>query len=174
MVSLANKHTIIVIASIAIIAGSLGYSSLNVISAKDLQFSWPNQSFQFTSVIVGKTVNVCNNSDYPATFRQYSFTMIYDKQILGTFTTGSGGFAPHSGGLVSGKFESADEQISNIFLSFMDTEEGGTDVTRIDINKMKIDTKIDTTIFGVIPFSVTHDYSGKDFVEMLNKKPSCA
>lgn len=171
---MVNRHVVIVIVSIAIIAGSLGYSSLNVLSAKDLEFGWPHQSFQFTSVIVGKTMSVCNNSDYPATFRQYSFTLIYDKDNLGTYSTGSGAFGPHSGGVVFGKFESTDERVSNIFLSFMDTEEGGTDITRIDIGKMKVDTKIDTTIMGVIPFSVTHEYSGMDFVEMLNKKPSCA
>lgn len=170
---MANKHAIIVIASIVVIAGSLGYSSLNVFSAKDLEFSWPHQSFQFTSVIVGKVLDVCNNSDYPATFRSYSFTMIYDKDTLGTFTVGSGGLAPHSGGSAFGKFESTDERISNIFLSFLDTEEGGTDVTRIDLEKMKISTKLDTTIMGVIPFSITHDYPGKEFADMMNKKPSC-
>lgn len=170
---MVNKHTIIVIVSIVVIAGSLGYSSLNVISAKELEFGWPHQSFEFTSVIIGKTLEVCNNSSLPATFQKYSFTIIYDENVLGTFSTGNGGFAPHTSGNVYGKFVSNDERISNIFLSFMDTEAGGTDVARMDLGKMKVMTNLDTTVMGVIPFSIPHEYSGEEFMKMLNTKTSC-
>ncbi|MGQ0606392.1 MAG: hypothetical protein ACT4OD_05525 [Candidatus Nitrosotenuis sp.] len=170
---MANKHTIVVILSIIVIAGSLGYSSLNVISAKELEFRWPHQSFDFLSVLTGKTIEVCNNSDYPATFSKYSFTMAYDENDLGTYSTGSGGFAAHTDGVVFGKFESKDDRMSSLFFSFLDTELGGTDVTRININKMKVTTQLDTTILGVIPFSITEQYSGQEFSDLINKKSNC-
>lgn len=170
---MANKHTVIVIVSIAIIAGSLGYSSLNVISARSLEFGWPGQSFDFLAALTGKTINVCNNSDLPATFSQYSFTMIYDGDDLGTYSTGSGGLNPRSDGIVFGKFESKDNRMSTLFFSFLDTEMGGTDVTRINKDKMTVITKIDTTILGVVPFSITAKYSGQEFLDLINKKPSC-
>lgn len=170
---MANKHTVIVIVSIAIIAGSLGYSSLNVISAKSLEFGWPGQSFDFLAALTGKTINVCNNSDLPATFSQYSFTMIYDGDDLGTYSTGSGGLNPRSDGIVFGKFESKDNRMSALFFSFLDTEMGGTDVTRINKDKMAVITKLDTTILGVVPFSITEKYSGQEFLDLINKKPSC-
>lgn len=170
---MVNRHVIVVIVSLIVIAGSLGYSSLNVISAKDLEFSWPRQSFDFLSVLTGKTLEVCNDSDIPATFSKYSFSIFYDENDLGTFSTGSGGLAPHTDGVIFGKFESKDNKISTLFLSFLDTEVSGTDVTRININKIKVITQLDTTVLGVIPFSITQEYSGPEFLESINKKTSC-
>ena len=170
---MANKHTIIVIISIAVIAGSLGYSSLNVVSAKNLEFGWPGQSFDFLAALTGKTINVCNDSDLPATFSQYSFTMFYDEDDLGTYSTGSGGLNPHSDGVIFGKFESKDNRMSTLFFSFLDTEMSGTDVTRINKDKVTVITKLDTTILGVVPFSITEQYSGQEFLDLINKKSSC-
>lgn len=173
LVLLANKHTIIVIASIVIIAGSVGYSSLNVISAPELQFSWPGNAFNFLSVMTDKTVNVCNNSDLPASFSKYSFTVVYEGKDLGTYSTGHGGFAPHTGGVVYGKFDSLDDRTSSLFFSFFDTEDGGTDVTRIDTGKIKIRTQLDSTVLWIMPYTITHDYSSSAFLQMINEKPAC-
>ena len=170
---MVNKHTIVVTASILVIAGSLGYSSLNMISANSLEFGWPGQSFDFLSTLTGKVIEVCNNSDYPATFSKFSFTIIYDENDLGTYSTGSGGFAAHTGGKVFGKFESKDDRMSGLFFSFLDTEFGGTDVTRINTEKIKVTTQVDTAIFGVIPFSITEEYSGQEFLDLINKKLNC-
>jgi hypothetical protein len=168
-----NKHTIIVIASIVVIVGSLGYSSLNIMSTKNLEFSWPGHAFNFLSVMTDKTVNVCNNSDLPASFSKYSFRIIYDGNDLGTYSTGRGGLGPHTNSIVFGKFESKDDRMSSLFFSFLDTETGGTDVTRIDPNKIKVVTQLDTTILWVIPYSVSQEYSGTDFIQMMNTKSSC-
>ena len=170
---MANKHSIIVATSIIIIVGSLGYSSLNVISAPSLQFSWPGNSFNYLSVMTDKTVNVCNDSDLPASFSKYSFTIVYEGKDLGTYSTGRGGFGPHASGEVYGKFDSLDDRTSVLFFSFFDTENGGTDVTRIDTSKIKIRTQLDTTILWVVPYVITHDYSGSAFLEMINAKHAC-
>jgi hypothetical protein len=170
----ANKHTIIVIASIMVIAGSLGYSSLNLVSAKDLQFRWHQVgSFDFIAILVSGKLAVCNNSEYPASFQKYSFTITYDRTNLGTFTTEGGSLAPHATKMISGKLYSDDKKISQMFFSFLDTELGGTDVTRIDASKMEITSTLDTAIIGIIPYSVTHKYSGQEFVQMMNQKTSC-
>lgn len=171
---MANRHTIIVIASIIVIAGSLGYSSLNLVSAKDLQFRWHQVgSFDFLSILFGGKLTVCNNSEYPANFQRYSFTMIYDGNDLGTFTTDGGGVAPHTSAMVDGNLKTADKKITQMFFSFLDTELGGTDVTRVNADKMQITTTLDTTIVGIAPFSITQQYSGQEFLQMMNQKTSC-
>lgn len=171
---MANKHTIIVIASIAIIAGSLGYSSLNAFSANDLQFRWHQVgSFDFINILASGNLAVCNSSDMPANFQSYSFSMTYDRNDLGTFVTDGGGVAPHTLGIIHGKLNSDDKRISEMFFSFLDTEFGGTDVTRIDSKKMSVTSTLEARILGVIPYTITHKYSGQDFVDMMNHKTSC-
>ena len=170
---MANKHTIIVIASIIVIAGSLGYSSINAISAHGLEFSWPRQSFDFLSVMTDKTVNVCNTSSLPATFSKYSFTIFYDGDDLGTFSTGRGGLEPHKAGVVFGKFESEDDRLAGLFFSFLDTETSGTDVTRINAEKIKVVTQLESQVLWVVPHTITQEYSGEEFLQMINKQPSC-
>jgi hypothetical protein len=168
----ANKHTVIVIASIIVIAGSLGYSSLNAISAQGLEFAWPG-TFDFLSVLTGKTVEVCNTSSLPATFSKYSFTIFYDGQDLGTYSTGRGGFEANSGGMVFGKFESNDDRLAGLFFSFLDTETGGTDVTRINADKIKVVTSLESPVLWVVPHIITQEYSGEEFLDLINRDLTC-
>jgi hypothetical protein len=169
----ANKHTVIVIVSVIVIAASVGYSSLNMVSAGSLQFKWATKSFDFTSIMFGGNAQACNNSDYPASFSKYTFTIFYDSKPLGTFTSSGTSIPPHSKGAVHGKFIADDRQVAQIFFSFLDTEIQGTDVTRVDANKMQVSTTLDYTIIGVIPLSITHEYSGQEFFKMMNTDTEC-
>lgn len=169
---MANKHTVIVIVSIIVIASSLGYSSLNLVSANDLQFKWASD-FDFLSVLYGKNMLVCNPSDYPASFAKYEFTIFYDSKQIGKFTVPGSAVQPHSEASISGKFAADDKQIAQMFFSFLDTEISGTDVTRIDADKMVVTATLDYTILGVIPLSIASEHSGQDFLEMMNRDTGC-
>ncbi len=170
---MANKHTIIVIISIIVIVSSLGYSSLNLVSANNLQFKWATKNFDFTSVMYGGNVQVCNPSDYPASFAKYEFAIFYDSKQLGKFTSSGTGIPPHSKANTSGKFTADDRQVAQIFFSFLDTEIKGTDVIRVDANKMQVTTTLDYTIIGALPLSITHEYSGQEFLDMMNENTRC-
>ncbi len=170
---MVNKHTIIVLVSIAVIVSSLGYSSLNLVSANGLKFKWASKSFDFTSVMYGGNLETCNNSDYPASFAKYEFTIFYDSKPLGKFTSSGISIPPHSKGIVNGKFTADDRQVAQIFFSFLDTEIQGTDVNRVDANKMRVTTSLDYTIIGVVPFSTIHEYSGQEFLDMMNENTKC-
>ena len=169
---MANKHVIIVIVSIIVIASSLGYSSLNLVSASALKFKWASD-FDYLSVLYGKSMLVCNPSDYPASFTKYEFTIFYDSKPIGTFAASGSLVPPHSEAGISGKFASDDKQISQIFFSFLDTEIHGTDVTRIDADKMKVMSTLGYSVLWAIPFSITHEYSGQEFLEMMNQDTDC-
>ncbi|MGI0004736.1 MAG: hypothetical protein ACREAX_05510 [Candidatus Nitrosotenuis sp.] len=172
---MVNRHAIIAIASIVIIAGTVGYSSLNLVFAKDLQFRWYQEgNFDLLSIMFGGKLVVCNDSIYPANFQQYSFNMIYDGQNLGTFSTRGIAVSPHTSTTIDGKFITEDKQVSQILLSSLDTAFSGSgQAARIDVRKMSAITILDTKIIGVIPLSITREYSGQEFLDMMNQKTSC-
>ncbi|MGQ0772308.1 MAG: hypothetical protein ACT4NT_06025 [Nitrososphaerota archaeon] len=172
---MVNRHTAIVIVSIIVIAATLGYTSLNVVSAKDLQFRWHQSgSFDLLSILFGGKLVACNNSDYPANFAKYSFNVIYDGQSLGIFTTNGGGVLPHTSIMINGKLDTDDKRVSQILFSSLDTALSNNEAAaRINVNKVSVTTTLDTTVIGVIPFSITHEYSGQEFLQMMNQKTSC-
>lgn len=170
-----NKHTIVVIVSIIIIAGSFGYSSLSLVSAKELQFRWYQiDSFDLLSILIGGRLSVCNNSDLPASFSSYSFDVFYEGKSIGRFSTQGAGLAPHTNTMVNGKFESDDERVTQILFSSLDTALSDRNAAaRINPDKMEVTATLETKIIGIIPFPITQHYSGPEFVDMMNQKTSC-
>ena len=172
---MANKHTLIVITSIIVIAATLGYSSLNLVFAKDLQFRWHQEgNFDLLSIMFGGKLVVCNDSDYPSSFQRYSFNIVYDGKSLGTFSAHGIVASPHISTTIDGKFSTDDKRVSQILFASLDMAFSGSgQAARIDVNKMSATTTLDTKIIGVIPFSMTHEYSGQEFLDMMNQKTSC-
>lgn len=172
---MTNKHTIIVIASITVIAATLGYSSLNLIYAKDLQFRWHQQgSFDLLSIMFNGRLIVCNDSNYPANFQKYSIQIFFDDQDLGTFTTQGAGVMPYGTTTISGNFEAGDKRVSQMLFSSLNTAlNNNAAAARIDPSKMQVTTTLETKVIGVIPFSITQQHTGAEFLEMMNQKTSC-
>ncbi len=170
-----NKHTIMVVVSIAVIAATLGYSSLNLVSAGDLEFRWHQTgSFDLLSILFGGKLVVCNNSDFPASLRGYSFEIIYDGKSLGIFSTGGISIPPHASKTLAGKFEAQDRRISQILFASLDTALGdNAAAARINPDKMSVITTLETAVVGFIPFSITKQYPGEEFVKTMNQKTGC-
>jgi hypothetical protein len=81
---------------------------------------------------------------------------------------------PHNTVTVDGKFTTDDKRVSQILFSSLDTALSGSgQAARINVNNMQVVSTLDTKIIGVIPFSMTQQYSGQEFVEMMNQKTSC-
>jgi len=171
---MANKHTVVAMAAIAVIVATAAYSSMSALSVNDLQFRWHEEgAFDYLSVMFGGKIDVCNPSQYPANLKSYSVTMIYDKENIGTFSTGGANIPPQTITQMSGKFSANDRRIAEMMFSFLDTEMGGTDVTRIDGNKMRVHATTETSIIGFIPVLTTQEYSGLEFLQMMNQKTVC-
>jgi hypothetical protein len=84
------------------------------------------------------------------------------------------GLAPHSASGISGKFVTDDKRVSQILFSSLDTAMSGSGQdARINIDNMQVITTLDTKVIGVIPFSITQQYSGQEFVDMMNQKTGC-
>lgn len=172
---MVNRHTIIVIASIMVIAGTVGYSSLSIFTANDLQFRWHSaDSFDLFSMMIGGNLLVCNNSDYPTAFRSYTLDLVYEEQSLGRLTTDGTALSPHTSTMVTGKFSTDDKRMANILLASLDTAMSGSgQAARINPANMEVTAMLETTIIGLIPFTITQQYSGQEFVEMMSQKTSC-
>jgi hypothetical protein len=169
-----NRHIIITLASIAIIAATLGYSSLNLVSAKQLEFRWQTGSFDLLSILFGGKLLVCNNSDFFANLRGYSFEVIYDKKSLGTFSTDGISIPPHTSKTLAGKFEAQDRRISQILFASLDTAIGdNAAAARVNPDKMSVVATLETLVVGFVPFSITTQYSGEEFVNLMNQKTEC-
>jgi hypothetical protein len=124
--------------------------------------------------MIGGKLVACNNSDYPVNFHKYSFNVIYDKQDLGVFSAQGMGVLPHSTAEMNGKFVTDDKRVSEMLFLSLDTALSGSgQAARINVDNMEVITVLDTKIIGVIPFSITQQYSGQEFVDMMNQKTNC-
>lgn len=170
---MVNKNTIVAMISIAVIAGSLTYSSLGAVSASGLEFRWNKAgSFDLVALLANGNLAVCNDSTLPANFDKYSVSITYDGNNIGTFVADGGVLAPHTIGTIHGNLESADKSVSQYFFYHLDSEMGGMDA-RISPEKMSVQSTIDAKILGIIPYDVSRAYSGEDFFNMMNGKTSC-
>lgn len=172
---MVNRHAVIIIASIIVIGGSVGYSSLSLVSAKDLQVRWYQiDSFDLLSIMFGGKLSICNNSALPASFASYSFDVIYEEKSLGKFSIEGATLAPHTSTMVGGKFTTDDKRVANILFASLDTALSGSgQAARINPEHMEVVSTLETRIIGLVPFSITQKYAGPEFVQMMNQRTSC-
>lgn len=166
-----NRHTIIVIVSCVVITSTVGYSIFNMLNAENLQFKWAGKDeFSLFSLIYGAKLEVCNTSNFPITFNSYEISSIYNDNRLGTFYLSGVQIMPQSPVVLQGKFDADDQKIANIMSLFLDTEVKGTDVTKVDAKKLEIVTELKTSFLGIIPYTISKNYGGSEFFDLMNNK----
>ncbi|MGI0010786.1 MAG: hypothetical protein ACREAE_05250 [Nitrosopumilaceae archaeon] len=115
-------------------------------------------------------LEACSTLYFPVTFKKYDIEFIYQSNKLGTYSAVGTTLAPLSSSILNGKFTSGDFGEALVYLMYLDTEMSGNDIARIDARQLQVFTRLDTSFLGVIPFSVTNEYSGLDFVKMMNQE----
>ncbi len=166
-----NKHTIIVIVASIVIAASLGFSALNIFSAEQLQFRDAKQEdFKYFDLMNNGEISVCNNLPFYASFNDIRIIMMYDNRNVGEFTVSNIVLESNSEGIVRGKFTSETFEESQYLSLHFDSMYYGVIPIRIDLERMNVITEINTNIVGVIPYTITYQYPGFDFWEMMNDK----
>lgn len=164
-----NRHTIVVIISCVVIASTIGYSIFNLLNAENLQFRLAGKGgFNLFSLISDGKLEVCNPSNLPITFSSYEISSIYKGDMLGTFYLGGNQIMPKSSVTLQGKFDTEDKKTANIMSLFLDTEIQGADVSRIDVKKLEIVTELKTSFLGIIPYTVSNNYDGSEFFDLMN------
>jgi len=166
-----KKDIIIGIVSVIVIVGALSYSGLNIYALDNLQLRM-NRDGKFSFFYLGNRgsqLEVCNSLPFPASFYRYDIEIIYKSNKLGTFSTGGATIAPTSSSVIEGKLNTEKYQATLIYFLNFDTEFSGTNVPTIDVKNIRVNTKLDTSIIGVIPYSITREYSGIEFVNFMNQ-----
>ncbi len=166
-----NKHTAIVIIASFIIAGPFVFASGNIYAAQQLQFvGIEEKKFSYFDMINDGEINVCNPNPFYVVFDKMDIIMIFEQKDKGLFSIQGTTLPPSSVTTLEGKFRSETFQEAQYLSMHFDGTFSGSVPLRIDPNKFAIVTETHTTIIGIIPYSITQQYSGLDFWNMMNDK----
>lgn len=165
-----DKHSIIVIIAIIVIAIPFVYSGWNIYAANQIQLHGTNEDrFRFFDMISeGGNVEVCNPSPFFVNFQKLSIVTFFDSYDKGTFSTDPINLSPLSSQIINGTFSSENFSESQYLAMHFDGIFSGSSPERIDPRRLTITTEIETPIIGLIPYTVTKQYSGLYFWETLN------
>jgi len=164
-----NKHSVIVIIASIVIAGTLVFTALNIYTADQIQLRATDQEgFRYFKLINDGMISICNPLPFYASFNDFNIIIFYEGNNKGTFSVQGIVLEPNSDITTRGKFRSDSFEEVQYLLLHYDAQFSGTGPIRIDPEKLEIVTEIHTPIIGYIPFSVTNQYSGLEFWEMMN------
>jgi len=167
-----DKHSAIVIISIIVMIGVIGSSIWNIYAIEQLQLSVNDESFRFYQAMVDEDkFVVCNPFFLPVSFKQFYVTVIFEGNVQGTYSIDGTIISPKSSQILDATFTTEDySETQYLFMLFDHTFEGNP--IRVDPAKMTVQTEFQTPILGIIPFSVTSQYSSMNFWNMLNDEES--
>ena len=165
-----DKHAVIVIVASITIVLPFVYGGWNIYGAEQIQFVSSNQEkFSYFEIINNGKISICNTLPFYVTFDKLDVIMIFDQVEKGTLNIQGMTLPPSSITPVEGNFKSElFEEIQYLALHFDGMFSGAT-IMRIDPNKLIILTETHTSLLGIIPYSVTKQFSGLDFWNMMNQ-----
>jgi len=165
-----NKHSVIVIISSILIIGVVGNSIWNIYAVEQLQLSGNDGIFRYYETMTNEDkIVACNPLLLPTSFNQFYITIFFDGKEKGVFSIDGTTMPPKSSNILDAEFSSESfSEIQYYFLHF-DSMFSGSAPVRIDPSKLAVETEFQTPIIGIIPFSVTNQYTGMDFWNMLNE-----
>ena len=172
-----NKHTAIVIIASFIIAGPFVFAAWNIYAIQQIQFvGTEEKKINYFDIINDGEIIVCNPIPFYVVFDKMEIIMIFEQKDKGRFSIQGTTLPPSSVTTLEGKFRSETFQEAQYFSLHFDVMFSGSAPIRIDPSKFAIYTETHTPIIGIIPYSITQQYSGFDFWNMMNgedRKLSC-
>ena len=166
-----NKHTIIVIIASIVIVVPFAYSAWNIFILNNLEIrSSQHGQFSFFEISNNRAIEVCNPSPFYVSFDRLDISIFYQEDNKGTYSLPSSIISPSSLSIIEGTFRSESYSESQYTFLHMDSQFGGTVPIRLDPNQMIVATNIQTSILGLIPYSITNQYSAFDFYNIMNEK----
>ena len=153
-----NRHALVAAASSAVIAGSAAYALLGAAALSDVQFRWGDpDGFGYVALASGGLVEVCNPSPLPVRLDRLEIGVAYQGGEFASFGAPGGIIGPGESALLRGDGEARG---AGIFSGYGGP--GGFDEGDIEAG-----STARTLVFGLIPHSVTREYSGSEFAEMM-------
>jgi len=112
---------------------------------------------------------MCNNLPLPTSFNQLDIDYLFEGNSKGIFHIPGETIYPNSSVTSKGKFTSETFSEAQYLAMNFDSMFQGDSPIRIDPKKLTINTDFRIMILGVIPYTITHQYSGIGFYNMLNE-----
>ena len=166
-----DKHTAIVIVASIVIAIPFVYSGWNIYALEQLQIKGTDEDrFRFFDMINGGTVEICNPMPFFVNFQEFNIVIFFNEANKGTYSIEPNTFSPLSSKIVNGTFSSEEFSEAQYLALHFDGMFSGSAPERIDPRQLKIITQIEAPIIGVIPYSITTQFSSLFFWDELNGK----
>ena len=156
-----NKHTVIVIIASIVIVGTVGYSFWNVFAIHNLQIASAEKGkFAYFDLMNNGKITMCNSLPFYVNVEKFEILIFYDNDHKGTFTANPVSVPSQSSQTIEGEFRSEFFVDSQYLFLHLDGEFSGNQPIRIDPTKMFVVTNVNSPIIGVIPYTISHQYTG--------------
>lgn len=144
------------------------YGTMNLYALSSLQFR-PNGTgtFDFADLSMPLHLQACNPSYFPASFDKFSLDINYKSTNFGDAIVWGKMIPPKSSVPVDGQLKLNGQGLVQLFLASFASAFSGQQ-SSFDPSQMRITATLDAPIFGVIPFSISKDYSIGDFKGMMS------
>lgn len=161
-----NKHTLIVIVASIVIAGTILYSFFGVNGINDIQMRWYQKGFDYTTMITGGKIELCNPTQTPININHIEMNLLYQNNEFGKITSDGMVLFPSKSGYIEAKnqFSSSDDSLSmNLDMSSPDS------IMKLNSDQIQVIVNYETRFLGFIPYSVTKNYDGIEFEKIMNQ-----
>ena len=163
-----NRYSVVTVVAIIVIVSPFAVSAINVVGVQQTDYRWNSaETFSFFKLSTGGELEFCNRLPFFVNFQNFDVTMYYKEKELGTYSTGPLALDPYSSSVRDGVFRSSDRTAAhNIFMTF-DFGVAGGEAMRINPADFIVETKADTPIIGLIPYSTTTSMGGLEFDQIM-------
>jgi hypothetical protein len=166
-----DKHTTIVIIASIVIAIPFVYSGWNIYALDHLQLKGTDDGmFRFFDMINSGNIEICNSMPFFVNYEKLSIFIFFNDDNKGEYSISSNTLNPLSSKIVNGTFSSETFSEAQYLALHFDGMFYGSTPERIDPRELKIITQIQAPIIGVVPYTITNQYSGLYFWDALNGK----
>lgn len=163
-----NRHALVAVAASAVIAGSAAYALLGAAALSDAQFKWAGGGdFGYVSLINGGYIEICNPWPLPVRLDSLEIDALYQGEDFASFHAKGGIIGAGSTGVLLGEGEPRGSEAS-VLSMYMDSGASGADASRFDGGDVEATATLRTLVLGLIPHSVTREYSGAGFFDVMD------
>lgn len=149
------------VAVICIIAAIIvaAYIVTNAYAVTTLEFRpYKHGQYVISETMVHIQAQSCNPSYFPASFSSYEINAFYNSTSIEKASISGGTISPKSSLVLGGTFTVNKPAIVALM----------SQNSQFDSTLAHVTTKIDAPIFGIIPFSITKNYLGQEFQNVVS------
>jgi hypothetical protein len=149
------------------------FMGLHIYAISNLQLrNLQNGELDLMDRSIDMQFEACNPTFFPVILKQFSVDMIYKSTNFATIIINDNNIPPHSSIIIDGRFKMNDEAFMGLFLSALKSTFSDEETSLPNPEEFGFVTKFDVPILGVIPFSITKEFSNDEFGDLIGRQAS--